>query len=183
MKSRGISTATREMVREMMVKPICPAPMRAASRGLCPSSRYRAIFSMTTMASSTTKPVAMTRAMRVRLLSEKPARCMTPSDPTSERGTARAGMSVARPLRKNSQITPMTRPMESSSSSCTSCTVARMVTVRSVTTRTLTWPGRVCCSTGSRRSTPSATPMTLAPGCRCTESTMAGRKFPPSPAT
>ena len=34
MNSRGMSTATSDRVREMMVKPICPAPTRAACRGL-----------------------------------------------------------------------------------------------------------------------------------------------------
>ncbi len=136
------------------------------------------------MASSTTKPVAMTRAMSVRLFSENPARCMTPSEPTRDRGTARAGMMVASTLRRKSQMTQMTRATASSSSSCTSCTMARMVVVRSVTTRTCTLPGKVCCSTGSRRVTLSATLMTLAPGWRCTESTMAGRKasLPSAPA-
>ncbi len=39
MKRSGISTAISEMVRDMMVKPICPAPAIAASNGLMPSSR------------------------------------------------------------------------------------------------------------------------------------------------
>ena len=34
MNSNGMSTATSDRVREMMVKPICPAPTRAACRGL-----------------------------------------------------------------------------------------------------------------------------------------------------
>ena len=34
MKSSGISTATSEMVSEMMVKPICLAPWSAASKGV-----------------------------------------------------------------------------------------------------------------------------------------------------
>ena len=38
MNSRGIKTAIRETVREMMVKPICFEPLRAASIGLSPSS-------------------------------------------------------------------------------------------------------------------------------------------------
>ena len=38
MNSRGIKTAIRETVREMMVKPICFEPFRAASIGLSPSS-------------------------------------------------------------------------------------------------------------------------------------------------
>ena len=39
MNSNGMSTATREMVREMMVKPIWPAPLSAAWRGRSPCSR------------------------------------------------------------------------------------------------------------------------------------------------
>ena len=39
MKSSGMSTATSESVREMMVKPICPAPRRAAGTGFMPISR------------------------------------------------------------------------------------------------------------------------------------------------
>jgi len=38
MKRSGISTAIREKVSEMMVKPICSAPFSAASRGGMPSS-------------------------------------------------------------------------------------------------------------------------------------------------
>ncbi len=52
----------------MMVKPICRAPFSAASNGFSPSSMWRAMFSSMTMASSTTKPVAMVRAIRLRLL-------------------------------------------------------------------------------------------------------------------
>ena len=39
MNSSGISTATSEMVSEIIVKPICPAPVRAACTGFCPCSR------------------------------------------------------------------------------------------------------------------------------------------------
>ncbi len=70
MNSSGISTATSETVSETRVKPISLAPLSAASMRPAPSSRWRAMFSSMTMASSTTKPVAMVSAMRVRLLSE-----------------------------------------------------------------------------------------------------------------
>ena len=70
MNSSGMSTATSEMVSETMVKPICPAPCSAACMGGLPISRWRAMFSIITMASSTTKPVAMVSAIRLRLLSE-----------------------------------------------------------------------------------------------------------------
>jgi hypothetical protein len=70
MKSSGISTAMSETVSEMMVKPISLAPFRAAASGVSPSSTWREMFSSITIASSTTKPVAMVSAIRLRLLSE-----------------------------------------------------------------------------------------------------------------
>ncbi len=38
MKSSGMNTAVSEKVMDMMVKPICPAPLRAASKGVSPFS-------------------------------------------------------------------------------------------------------------------------------------------------
>jgi hypothetical protein len=38
MKSSGMSTAISDTVNDMMVKPICPAPLSAASSGVSPSS-------------------------------------------------------------------------------------------------------------------------------------------------
>ena len=67
MNNSGISTAISEMVSEMMVNPICSEPRSAAFRGASPSSIYRAMFSIITMASSTTNPVAMVNAIKVRL--------------------------------------------------------------------------------------------------------------------
>ena len=49
------------------VKPISRAPVMAASIGGMPASRWRITFSTTTMASSTTNPVATVRAMSERL--------------------------------------------------------------------------------------------------------------------
>ena len=62
-----MNTAMSEMLMETTVKPISLAPWREASMGLMPFSRCRVMFSTTTMASSTTKPVATVRAMRLRL--------------------------------------------------------------------------------------------------------------------
>ncbi len=53
------------------------------------------MFSIITMASSTTKPVAMVSAISVRLLIEKPARYITANVPISDSGTDRLGMMVA----------------------------------------------------------------------------------------
>jgi hypothetical protein len=90
------------------------------------------MFSMTTMASSTTKPVAMVSAISDRLSRLKPSWYMIASAPTSDSGTARLGMMVAGTLRRKRKITSTTRPIDSVSSNSTSLTEARMVTVRSV---------------------------------------------------
>ena len=118
------------------------------------------------MASSTTKPVEMVRAIRDRLFRLNPSRYMTPKVPTRERGTATLGMIVADRLRRKRKITSTTRATASISSNCTSLTEARMVVVRSVSTETWTAGGRELCSWGSSFLMRSTTSMTLAPGCR-----------------
>ncbi len=62
-----MKTATSEMVIEMMVKPIWRAPFSAAWKGESPFSIKRTMFSITTIASSTTKPVETVSAMSERL--------------------------------------------------------------------------------------------------------------------
>src|ERR1700688_3628273 len=89
---------------------------------------------MTTMASSTTNPVEMVRAMRERLSMEYPSRYMTPKVPTSDRGTATLGMAVAQMLWRKAKITSTTRTMEITRLTSTSWTEARMVVVRSCAT-------------------------------------------------
>jgi hypothetical protein len=63
----GMKTATSESEIEKTVKPICLAPSRAACIGRFPDSRCRVTFSITTIASSTTNPVAIARAISDRL--------------------------------------------------------------------------------------------------------------------
>ena len=150
MNKSGMSTAMREMVRERMVKPICFAPLSAASRGLSPSSMYRAMFSIITMASSTTKPVEMVRAIKERLLRLNPRRYMAPKVPIRERGTATLGMSVAERLRRKRKITMTTSATASISSNSTSLTEALIVVVRSVRMETCTLDGREPLSWGNR---------------------------------
>ncbi len=67
MTRMGMKTASRDTVIETMVNPICRAPLRAATSGVSPASTKRETFSVTTMASSTTKPVAMVSAISDRL--------------------------------------------------------------------------------------------------------------------
>ena len=67
MSKSGMKTASSDTVIDTMVKPISRAPRNAASLGAMPCSTWRMMFSTTTMASSTTNPVAMVRAMRDKL--------------------------------------------------------------------------------------------------------------------
>ena len=68
MKISGMNTATREMLIETTVKPIWRAPSIAARSGGDPFSMWRTMFSIITIASSTTKPTAMVSAIREKLL-------------------------------------------------------------------------------------------------------------------
>ena len=135
------------------------------------------MFSIMTMASSTTKPVAMVSAMSVRLFRLYPSRYMTPNVPTSDRGTATLGMIVADRVRTKRNMTMTTSAMVSISSNCTSCTEVRMVTVRSVRMATSTATGSDALSLGSSSLMLSTTLIMLAPGCRCTLTMTAGTVF------
>src|SRR3990172_1293734 len=120
-------------------------------------------FSIITIASSTTKPVAIVSAISVRLLMLNPARYITPKVPTSESGTATLGIAVAAALRRNRKITMPTRTTGTTSSIFTSRTEARMVVVRSVRRTRSTEPGSVACSWGSSCFTRSTTSITFPP--------------------
>ena len=108
----------------------------------------------------------MVRAMRLRLLSENPARYMTAKVPTSETGTVMAGMAVARALRRNTKTTRMTSTVEMTSERSTSRKEARMVGLRSITTCMAMAAGMAACKCGSSALTRSTVPMMLAPGWR-----------------
>ncbi len=62
-----MNTAISDSVIDTMVKPISPAPFSDASNGEAPSSMCRTMFSITTTASSTTKPTAIDKAISERL--------------------------------------------------------------------------------------------------------------------
>ena len=70
MNSSGMNTAINDRVIETTVKPMRRAPSIAASIGPMPCSRIRLMFSIMTMASSTTKPTEMVSAISDRLSSE-----------------------------------------------------------------------------------------------------------------
>ena len=186
MNNSGINTAISEKVSEMMVKPIWREPLKAAAKAaarqspscaspsLARCSKWRAMFSIITMASSTTKPLEMVKAIKVRLLIEKPARYITPKVPTSDSGTATLGIKVAAALRKNKKITITTKATASINSNCTSRTDARMVTVRSLITCRSTESGSSARKRGNKAWIRSTVSITLAPGWRRTCNTTAG---------
>ena len=75
----------------------------------------RAMFSISTMASSTRMPVASVIARNETRFSEKPRRSITQKVGMADRGSAMAEISVARQLRRNSSTTSTARSAPSSS--------------------------------------------------------------------
>ena len=131
MKMIGINTATNESVIEIIVKLISRDPLNAASIGSSPSSRCRTIFSRTTIASSTTNPTESVNAINDRLFRENPNRYMTANVPIIAIGNATLGIKVAPMSRKNTNITRITKAIDSSNVNFTSSTDARIVVDRS----------------------------------------------------
>jgi hypothetical protein len=82
--------------------------LSVASRGLMPSSMWCSTASTTTIASSTTSPMASTRAKSDSVLIEKPSSGKTAKVPISETGTAIIGISVARQFCKKIKTTRRT---------------------------------------------------------------------------
>ncbi len=80
-----------------------------ASRGLRPCSRWWITASTTTMASSTTMPMASTRPNMESVLTEKPSSGKKMKVPTSETGTVSSGMIVARTFCRKMYTTSVTR--------------------------------------------------------------------------
>ena len=133
------------------------------------------MFSIMTIASSTTKPVAMVSAISERLSSEKPQSAITAKVPTIESGSATAGISVARGLRRKSQMVITTSTTASARVNCTSRTEARIVSVRSDTIESCAPGGSARSSSGSCARMPSTVWTMLAPGWRCTSTRTAWR--------
>ena len=125
---------------------------------------WRLVFSSTTIASSTTKPVATVSAIRLRLSRLKPSRYMTPNVPSSAVTVATAGTSVARTLRRNTLTTSTTSSTATISVISTSCSDARIECVRSDATWSSTSAGSSACSAGSSARTESTVSMTFAAG-------------------
>ena len=174
MNSSGMKTATSDRLIDSTVKPTSRAPSRAALKRSMPASMWRCVFSSTTMASSTTKPVATVSAIKERLFRQKPSMYITPKVPSSETMVATAGMMVARTLRRKALTTSTTSTMDRIKVNSISCSEERMELVLSDATCSLMSPGSCACSCGSSARTPSTVAMTLAPGWRVISTMTAG---------
>ena len=81
---------------------------REASIGERPSAMLRSTFSTTTMASSTTMPIASTSPNRVSRFSEYPSASMAAKVPISDTGIASIGISAERQDCRNTITTKTT---------------------------------------------------------------------------
>ncbi len=110
-----MNTADSTSAMATTAPPTSSMVLWAASPGESPSAMLRSTFSTTTIASSTTMPMASTRPNKVRLLSEKPSSAITAKVPTSETGIAMIGISAVRQLCRKIRITTTTRTTASPS--------------------------------------------------------------------
>ncbi len=174
MNSSGMNTAISDRLIDSTVKPTSLAPTSAAWKRSMPCSMWRLVFSSTTMASSTTKPVATVSAIRLRLSRLKLSRYITPKVPSSDTTVAMAGTIVARRLCRNSPTTSTTSATEMMSVTSTSRSEERMELVLSEATCSSMSAGSCALSSGTSARTPSTVVITLAPGCFVMITTTAG---------
>ena len=117
-----MNTAHSTSAIAISAPPTSSIDLIAASRGDKPRSILRSTFSTTTMASSTTMPIASTSPNSDRLLRVKPNTLIMKKVPISEIGIATIGMTAARQVCRNSMITSTTRMIASKMVSITAST-------------------------------------------------------------
>ncbi len=115
MKATGMNTAARMSAMAITGPVTSDIAFKVASRGAIPSSMWCSTASTTTIASSTTRPIASTRPKSERVLIEKPSRGKTAKAPISETGTVSSGISVARQLCRKTKTTNTTSAIASRS--------------------------------------------------------------------
>ena len=102
----GPKTAASTSPMPIKALVISSMDLAVASRGESPSSdMMRSTFSTTTMASSTSRPIASTIANMVSMLIENPNSPRTAKVPRMTTGTASVGISVARRFPRKRYIT------------------------------------------------------------------------------
>ena len=111
----GTNTATRISAIAMTGPDTSSIALSVASRGASPCSMWCSTASTTTIASSTTSPIASTSPNSDSVLIENPSSGNTANVPTSDTGTASSGISVARNPCRNTNTTRITSPSASNS--------------------------------------------------------------------
>src|SRR5664279_3779235 len=106
---------------------------------------------------------------------------MTPKVATSESGTATEGMMVAHTSRRNKKTTNTTSITLMISETSTSCTLARIVVVRSTAMLILMVGGMAACKCGISAIMLFTVEITLAPGILKTKSITALSSWPGGP--
>ena len=124
----------------------------------------RSTFSTTTMASSTTMPIASTSPNKDRLLSVKPKAAMKKKVPISDTGMATSGMIAARQVCRNRITTSTTSTVASPMVSITASTDCRMNCVGLKKMPYLTPGGKRFDNSAIRLLTPSAVASAFEPG-------------------
>ena len=115
MKATGMKTAERISAMATTGPDTSFIAWSVASRGVIPSSMWCSTASTTTIASSTTRPIASTRPNSDSVLIEKPSSGKSAKVPISDTGTASSGISVARQLCRKRKTTRITSTIASTS--------------------------------------------------------------------
>ena len=155
-KATGTNTATSTMPITTTAPNTSRMASMAARYELLPSSAmWRSMFSITTIASSTTMPVASTIPNSVSVLIEKPNSLTKAKVPTSDTGMVMVGMSVLRQFCRNRNITRTTRAIASSRVISTSLIDSRTTPTLSKASRHSRPGGKVFSSRAISFMTPS----------------------------
>ena len=117
----GINTTANVIEVEITAKKISLLPSRAASFKGRPSSIFLNIFSVTTIPSSTTSPVARTMANKVNTFTENPAMYIIKKVAINEIGISINGLMAINQFLKKKNITNTTKLNEIKIVSFTSC--------------------------------------------------------------
>ena len=118
----GKKTAANVTEIEITAKKISFEPLIAASIGDMPSSTFLKMFSVTTIPSSTTNPVAKTMAKSVNTLMENPHKYMIKNVAINETGISINGLNAIDQSLKNKKMMMITKTTDIANVSATSTT-------------------------------------------------------------
>ena len=160
----GKYTATSVSVIAITGRATSLAPISAASRGCLPSSICRCTFSTTTIASSTTSPIAITIASSVSRLIEKPINQTRNKTVINDSGMATIGIATTRNEPRNNRMTSTTIMDASINVLPTSSSPSRIYIDRSESKKIVMSAGSCVSISFTLLFTRAATSRGLAPG-------------------